>query len=183
MSDVSLGQAHETELRLRNAGATLENFWDPIAKSESLAQRVVAFMAEALKLVFKLISNIDRNMEGWKCVESVDAAEGEFEPVLQEFLRNKESFVNGEEIIRRAKEQGVSSGIRHAEAMLRQQDKIPVEWRKYYLVFPEVWQGPRGDRGVFCLCWSGGRWYLRCHWLWRGFRSSARLVASRKLSS
>ena len=131
---------------------------------------------------FQLVAKIDRNMTGWTCVEPVEAEEAEFEPTLHEFLREGENFINGEEMVRRAKEQGVLTGLRHAEAMLRNQERIPVEWRKHYLVFPEVWQSPAGYRDVFCLGWVGRRWCLDCYWLDCGFCSSGRLVGSRKLT-
>jgi hypothetical protein len=133
-----------------------------------------------MRAVFNLIAKIDRNMDGWTCVEPVEIEQGEFEPTLQEFLQDGEDCVDGEEMVRRAKEKGALTGIRHAEAMLRNQERIPESWRKYYLVFPEVWQGPRGRRRAFCLHWSGSRWYLRYYWLEFDFRSLVRLVASRK---
>jgi len=131
---------------------------------------------------FQLVAKIDRDMTGWTCLEPVGAEEGEFEPTLCEFLREGENSINGEEMIRRAKEQGVLTGLRHAEAMLRNQERIPVEWRKHYLVFPEVWQGPGGGRNVFYLYWGGRRWYLVCGWLGDDFYSRSRLVGSRKLT-
>jgi hypothetical protein len=131
-------------------------------------------------LVFRLVAKIDRDMTGWTCVEPVGAEEGEFEPTLHEFLRGGMNSINGEEMVRRAKEQDALTGLRHAEAMLRNQERIPVEWRKYYLVFPEVWQNPGGNRYVFCLYWDGWRWCLYYGWLDDGFSSNFRLVGSRK---
>ena len=175
---ISLGQAHETELTLEKAGATTE-FWTRLAQNLELAKATVAFV---MTMVFRLVSKIDRDMTGWTCLEPVGAEEGEFEPTLCEFLREGENSINGEEMIRRAKEQGVLTGLRHAEAMLRNQERIPVEWRKHYLVFPEVWQGPGGGRNVFYLYWGGRRWYLVCGWLGDDFYSRSRLVGSRKLT-
>ena len=129
---------------------------------------------------FQLVAKIDRNMTGWTCVEPVEAEEAEFEPTLHEFLREGENFIDGEEMVKRAKEQGILTGLRHAEAMLRNQEKIPVEWRKYYLVFSEVWRSPHGDRSAWALFWGDERWCLGCHWLGGDFSSRCRLVASRK---
>jgi len=173
---ISLGQAHETELTLEKAGATTE-FWTRLAQNLELAKATVAFV---MTMVFRLVSKIDRDMTGWTCVEPVEAEEAEFEPTLHEFLREGENFIDGEEMVKRAKEQGILTGLRHAEAMLRNQEKIPVEWRKYYLVFSEVWRSPDGDRYAWSLYWDDGRWCLSYDWLERGFRSHYRLVASRK---
>lgn len=180
MSDVSLGQAHEAEVTLSKAGATVENFWNPISRSDELARKVVALVAEALKMVFKLASVIDRDMTGWKCVEPVNAEEGEFEFSLQDFLQGNETYPNGEEMVKRGRKQGANSGLKHIEAIIREQDKIPVEMRKFVLVSTEIWLSPGGDRGVWYACWDGGRWVLHCGWLFNGFRSGCRLVVPRK---
>lgn len=177
MDTVSLGQAHEAELQLREAGATAENFWGRIARSKDLARRVVAFVLEASRL---LIAKIDRNMTNWTCVEPVLAEEGEFESVLSEFLRHGEPCVGGEEMVKRAKEQGALTGLRHAETMLRDQDKIPADQRKFCLVFPEVWVDSDGNRYVPYLYWHGERWCLDFDWLGYDFYSYDRLVRPRK---
>ena len=175
------GLLHEAVVTGRKVGAG-KDFWSALAHNEQLFARVVAFVVEALRVVFTLVAKIDRDMTGWTCVEPVNAEEEEFKPTLHEFLREGEGSINGEEMIRRAKEQGVLTGLRHAEAILRNQEKIPVEWRKHYLVFPEVWQGPGGGRNVFYLYWGGRRWYLVCGWLGDDFYSRSRLVGSRKLT-
>ena len=173
------GLLHEAVVTGRKVGAG-KDFWSALAHNEQLFARVVAFVVEALRVVFTLVAKIDRDMTGWTCVEPVNAEEEEFKPTLHEFLREGEGSINGEEMIRRAKEQGVLTGLRHAEAILRNQEKIPVEWRKHYLVFSEVWQDPHGDRSVFCLRWDGRRWFLHYSWLGGGFGSRDRLVGSRK---
>lgn len=130
---------------------------------------------------FRLVPIIDRDMTGWKCVDPVDAEKGKFEPVLQEFMQKRDGGrLGGERMVERVKEQKIQSGLCHAEAMLRNQERIPVEWRKYCLVFPEVWQGPGGYRYMFFLSWYGSRWYLDYCSLGDVFDSSYRLVASRK---
>lgn len=173
---ISLGQAHEMEITLEKAGATSE-FWTRVAQNLELAKAVVALV---MSTVFRLVAKIERDMTNWTCVEPVQADEGEFEPVLQEFLVGEEKYVLGEEMLKRAKEKGVSTGLCHIEAMLRQQEKIPVEWRKFVLVSTEVWQGPNGNRSVWYLCWSDGRWSLYYYWLSSSFDSRYRLLASRK---
>jgi hypothetical protein len=182
---ISLGQAHETALTLEKAGAT-HVFWVSIAQNLELAKLVVAFVAEVLRVGFNLASDVERDMIGWTCLEQVKAEPCEFEPELQEFLQKGEDYVDGEEMVRRAKEQGVLSGLRHAEAMLRNQERIPVEWRKFVLVFPEVWQSPNDYRGVWILCWIEGRWRLGRRWLDRRFFSFSllpfRLVRPRSLT-
>lgn len=175
-----LGVVHEAVVTGREVGATKE-FWATLAHSKELFAKVVAFVTEALKLVFNLTPTIDRDMTGWTCVEPAQTEEGEFELVLQEFLQERETSVGGEEMVKRAKKQGVNTGLRHLEAILREQDKIPAEMRQFCLVSTEVWLSPGGYRRVWCLYWDDGRWVLGddC-WLSSTFYSGYRLVASRK---
>jgi len=173
------GLVHEAIVTGRKVGAGKE-FWAGIAHNEVLFAKVVALVAEALRVVFTLIADVERDITGWQCLEPVEAEPGEFEPELQEFLQKGESYTGGEEMVRRAKNQEVLSGLRHAEAMLRNQERIPVEWRKFVLVFPEVWQCPYGDRRVWYLCWSGKQWVLCYGWLNFSFDSRCRLVRPRK---
>jgi hypothetical protein len=174
---ISLGQAHETALTLENAGATAD-FWVRLAQNLELAKATVVFVMSS---VFRLVAIIDRDMTGWVCSDPVGEKEGDFEPFLQEFLQEEDNgHLGGEEMIRRAKEKGISAGLRHAESMFRNQERIPVEWRKYYLVFPEVWQSPNDHRCVFCLSWDSVHWFLNYRRLAYDFGLHARLVAPRK---
>jgi len=152
-------------------------FWANLAHSESLFAEVVAFVDSwSASAVFHLNPTIDRDMTGWKCVESIPA-EGEFEFSLTEFFRKGES---GEEMVKRANAKCVVTSLRHLEAMLREQDKIPEELRKFVLVSNEVWLGPDSSRSVFYLCWNDERWYLHYGRLKDDFDSYYRLVVPRK---
>lgn len=177
-----LREAGEFDLTMdraaKEAGLSLTEFYARVTQSVELAKKLLAM---ALSVVFRLVVDIDRDMTGWKCIDPVVAMDGEFEPVLQEFLRDGDNgCVGGEKMVKRAKEMGVLTGLRHAEAMLREQEKIPVEWRKHVLVFAEVWQSSYGIRYVWCLYWRDGRWYLHCSWLDYVFDSIFRLVSARK---
>jgi len=63
-------------------------------------------------------------MTGWTCVEPVKVAPGEFEVVIEDFLEEGEPYIGGEEMVSRAKNRGIRTGLRHAEAMLREQEKF-----------------------------------------------------------
>lgn len=137
--------------------------------------------AELTRAVFQLFTKIERGMTGWTLLEPAPAEEGEFELTIHDFLKEADNgCCGGEEMVKRAKEMGALAGLRHAEAVLRNQEKIPVELLKFVLVFAEVWQSPDGDRGVWCLCWDGKRLCLSYSWLRNGFDSHYRLVAPRK---
>ena len=104
---------------------------------------------------------------------------------LVSFVQEGENSVSGEEMIKRAKENDALLSLRHAKVLLRSQDKIPEEWRKYVLVFPGtvrrfLFPLPLGPRDVSCLRWLGARWCLRFDWFGGVFNSHYRLVCPRK---
>ena len=177
MDTVSLGQAHETALTLQKAGATPE-FWTRLAQNVELAKRVVAVV---MSVGFWVEEKIERSMPGWTCKEPVEFKVGEFEPVLKNFFIDGERHTGGGAIISRAKNSlSPQTGLRHAEAMLREQERIPDEWRKFKLVFTEVWQHPGNGRSVLFIEWVCGRWSLNHVCLYYGFGSNYRFVSLRK---
>ena len=89
---------------------------------------------------------------------------------LVPFLKEGESSVKGEMMVARAKKLKANLGKKEGQFILKHQDEIPSEYRgKIYLVFPD-WRDPSDPRGVVCLGWGDGRWYLRWHWFdcWLG---------------
>lgn len=123
----------------------------------------------------------DKTKDGWKYLSDVKEPTGGLTLELVEFLKEGETFINGEELVKRTKKKDVLLGQRHAEALLRNQDVIPEEWRNYYLVFPgSVLRSSLGDRRVPYLFWNDGRWCLYFYWLELHFRSGDRLVFPRK---
>lgn len=124
----------------------------------------------------------DKTKDGWELVEDTPL-EGEPTLILDTFLREGESSVVGHTMLERAKEgaeeRGARAGQLHAERMLEHQEKIPVEWRKFYLVFTgTVWRDSDGDLFVPCLYWDVGKWHLRWFCLgpdWGGFARLVRL--------
>lgn len=173
------GLIHEVVVTGRKFGAG-EEFWAALAHREDIFAKVFALVTESLRVIFTLIAKIERDMTGWTCLEPVEAEEGDFEPVLQEFLKDGEIYCDGEDMVKCGRNHGALTGLRHAEAMLRNQERILVEWQKYCLVFTEVWRSPYGSRSVWYLYWHGERWYLHCHRLADDFSSDYRRVASRK---
>ena len=122
----------------------------------------------------------DKTEKGWTLVENV-ALVGEPTLVLDTFLREGEQSVVGHTMLERAKEGVEESGARagqlHAERILEHQDKIPVEWRKFYLVFTgTVWRNPDGNLFVPYLYWRAARWRLGWSSLGSGWGGSPRLV-------
>ena len=125
----------------------------------------------------------DMRKEGWTLLENsprrpISVTDLDLVP----FLRNGESNIEGEEMLRRARtDLNANYGQEDAEFLLEHQAEIPVEFRKFYLVFPAtVWRGSGGGRDVSYLYWDGGRWFLDFGWLGSVWRSGCRLVRPRK---
>ena len=120
----------------------------------------------------------DMRKEGWKLKSDVDVQIGEFNLELVEFFKDEENYIKGTEMEKRAKKLNANLSQRHAEVLLANQDKIPVEFReKYFLVFTgTVWVDGLGHRRVPYLHWHGGQWYLYFRWLDYGFSRRGRLV-------
>ena len=126
----------------------------------------------------------DKTLDGWKLLEPGPKHYGEpLTPELVGFLKQGETSIKGEEMLKRAKELGINSGQQYAEYLLKHQELIPEEWRgKYVPIFPgTVWQDqdPDGDRRVPYLIWGEGRWRLNFGWLGRSWGGGGRLVRQR----
>jgi len=124
----------------------------------------------------------DKTKDGWKLEKDCGPVVGEPSLFLAEFLREGENCVSGDIMVARAQEmEGSGTGQFLAERMLEQADRIPVEWRQYYLVFTEtVWVVPRGVRCVPYLRWGGRQWCLYWYYLADGWGSYFRVVRLRK---
>ncbi|MBI2098969.1 hypothetical protein HYT45_00975 [Candidatus Uhrbacteria bacterium] len=130
------------------------------------------------KIVLSLPTDLiyDKRKDGWTLLEDAPLVGT---PILElaEFLRDSESYVNGEVMLSRAKELGNLAGQRHAERMLACASQIPESWRSFYLVFPgTVWRGGSGGRGVPYLDWGGDGWSLYWDWLGRDWYGDGRVV-------
>jgi len=93
--------------------------------------------------------------------ESVEEFDGPATLEGAKFLEGYEAWINGEEMLERAKKLGDCAGLRHAKALLRQQNLIPANWQEKILVFAgTVARGSDGHRDVAYLCWYVYRWDL-----------------------
>jgi hypothetical protein len=116
-------------------------------------------------VLLKFIENFrfDKRKDGWGLEEDVVTLAT---LRLDSLLREGESSLAGYTIRERdkedAEEKGVCAGQLQAEWMLEHQDKIPVEWRSFYLVFTgTVWCSPGGNPYVSYMFWGSGEWHLR----------------------
>jgi hypothetical protein len=125
----------------------------------------------------------DKRENGWTLLEDI-----EFSPIkpteleFVSFQKPGESYINGEEMVRRARtELRANLGQRHAEYLLKHQQEIPVEFRKCYLVFTgTVWRSLDGNRSIACLDWCSGQWALDFYRLGGDWSSRGRLVRPRE---
>lgn len=97
---------------------------------------------------------------------------------LAEFVEPGESWVWGDEVMRRAKTCGPPPGRRHARGLLANRLAIPVGWRPYLPLLPgTVWEGFGGDRLIICFVY-GWEWRVCCTFLNEPFGPHFRLVRS-----
>lgn len=125
----------------------------------------------------------DQTKSGWKLLEHTprritSVADIELVP----FLREGEEWVEGEEMVRRARiEFDANLGQEDAEYILEHTAEIPAEFKDFYLVFPgTVWQDSDGYRHVSYLDSDGGRWYPDFLWIGDDWNSDGRLVRLRR---
>lgn len=73
--NVSLGLAHEVEVMLRKVGATRENFWIPISKSEDLARQ--ALNGVSRKPTYSIVVDYSRSLEDMIKAGNYDAVDND----------------------------------------------------------------------------------------------------------
>jgi hypothetical protein len=123
----------------------------------------------------------DMRKEGWTLLENVPRRLNSAIDGIS-FLKGSEKYINGEEVVRRART-GLDAnyGQEDAEWLLDNRNMIPAELRKYYLVFPgTIWRGSTGGRCFPCLNWNGFRWCLSFGGLGDDWSFSDRLGCGRK---
>jgi len=100
-----------------------------------------------------------------------------FEPKLVHIFKEGETWITGEEMLKRAHSSGDCLCQYHAEAMLRKYWEIPKEWQDLRLIFPNTtWIDPKGEKyipGIDCI---DGEWYMHFEPLENGYNQNARLV-------
>ena len=169
------GQLHEIKRQLRQLSGYP---FDP----EDLRRHLKSAIEGKFDAVSAPIFVHDKTKDGWKLLENVSRRLTSVRDLeLVSFLMGNESSVNGEEVVRRARILDVNYSQEDAEWLLANQNEIPVEFRKYYLVFTgTVWQDSISYRNVSCLGWYGRRWCLLFSWLDDDWYSYGRLVRPRK---
>lgn len=141
-------------------------FWAALAHDIDLFEKIVSFVkARWDRVLLEIDSGLpldhDKRKDGWKLVENNTSAKFGivfFEKVVVcqtiEFIPKKDNLQENE-LIARAKEMNCLICQYYAEAILRQQSKIPKDWRKYTLNFPgTVWQDKENRLLMPCLIFS-----------------------------
>ena len=89
---------------------------------------------------FLLNAAIKTDVSEAKCLNPSPQTEGSFNLILRKVPdEDRQVHLFWDAFANNAKAQGGITGIRHAEAMLREQEKIPERWRGNDLIFPELW--------------------------------------------
>ena len=186
-----LGLVHEAVVTGRKVGAG-KCFWTALAHSEELFEKVVALVVATLKITFLVRSTFDDDERKYRYPNTPANLEkdspflgGVFTPVLANPFNPVETSVMGSEWEKRAKQYKDHSGQRELEAMLREQDKIPIEWQGYRLVGSATVWNDGNSRHYNGLMFDGGRWcfrrFLICEYITQSFESNCRMVRHGKL--
>jgi len=147
-----------------------------IKDEPGLAEKLADLIVGAKKAACSFADLIPR---GWTVVEDVAPTAfdiSKLKPVP--FLKQGESEISGEEMRKRAVEFNGNLGLADGQRMLAEQDKIPAEFRDYYIVLSgTVLRDSGGSLSVPFLYFNGGRWVLDFCWLdgvWGGLGRFAR---------
>ncbi|TSC84638.1 MAG: hypothetical protein G01um101413_22 [Parcubacteria group bacterium Gr01-1014_13] len=118
--------------------------------------------------------------EGWTVVEDVVLSSFDVSGLKpRSFLKERETSISSEQMRKRAAEFHCNLGLSDAKRMLAEQDKIPVEFRDFYIPFPgTVLRDPGGDLSVPYLFFYGGRWRMDFVWLGNDWDVSDRFACS-----
>ncbi|MBI3495500.1 hypothetical protein HY065_02645, partial [Candidatus Berkelbacteria bacterium] len=137
---------------------------------ECLIEKRGEFQDEFSKIVRRFGSSFqyDLREEGWTLLEDAERKINSAAALeLVAFLKEGETVIGGEELVSRARtELRANYGQHDAEWLVKHQEEIPVEFRKFYLVFTgTVWRDRNGNQVVAYLRWNGERWDLLFRWL------------------
>ncbi len=105
--------------------------------------------------------------EGWTVVEDVAPSTFDVSKLKPaSFLKQGESSIGGEEMRKRAIEFKGNLGLADGKRLLAEQEKIPAEFRKFYISLPgTVLRASGGGLCVPDLYFDGGRWVLGFSWI------------------
>lgn len=146
-----------------------------ILKDADLRKELAKLIVGAKKVA---CSFADLIPEEWTVVEDVAPSAfdiSKLKPVS--FLKSGESSIGGEEMRRRAVKFKANLGLADGKRMLVEQDKIPAEFRDFYIVLSgTVLRDSDGYLRVPDLYFLGGRWVLDFNWLGSGWLDSGRFA-------
>lgn len=111
--------------------------------------------------------------KGWAVVEDTVPSMFDISKLKpRSFLKNGEDRISGGEMRKRAVKFKATLGLADGKRLLAEQDKIPAEFRGYYIPLPgTILRDSGGGHHVPCLCFDGDRWVLDFCWLgidWSG---------------
>ncbi len=113
----------------------------------------------------------------WTLETDFPGQDGNFKPKLVHILKEGETWITGEEMLKRARLSGDCLCQSYAYAMLRKYWEIPKEWQNLRLIFPNtIWADPKGKKyvpGIDCI---DGIWYMHFEDVEAGYNQNSRLV-------
>jgi len=170
---VSLGLAHEVEVQLRKAGATRENFWAPVSRSEVLAQKIVDLVTtrptfEVVIDYTQLLADVIKTGHYDRVNEEITQehfpiqGDGRQEVTVALFHFNRR--ISSDDAIAGMKQQGFCPGkIEHLLALGAAHPDLQKQFS--IVALGSSWQHPNGNCSVPSLFWFGNERFLNLDWL------------------
>jgi hypothetical protein len=95
-------------------------------------------------------------------------------------FKDEETCIFGHELIKRAVKTKNNFSQRQAEYLLENQDKIPLDWRPFCIIFPgTIWADSANRPSVPYIVYETKGWNLSFYWVNRPFAGVSRLLQSR----
>lgn len=187
-NDVSLGLVHEVEVMLRKVGATRENFWKPVSKSEELARKVLKLVTA--RPSYDIVVNCNRSRAEMIKAGKYDWTnddineknfpfEGKGERKESIILFHFNKTMQSDDVIVEIDKEGYRPA--NADEILALGEKHPSLQREFPIIaLGSVWRYPDGDRRVVALWNVAGERSLFLRWFKGGWNDYFRFAAVRK---
>ena len=165
----------------------IETYWSELesdlrAAFSAAINKVLTRFRHSVKLTIESVKTFEKPDWIKEVTKDVPVEPGTYVFTYEEFLREGETGIETNEMMRRANEVGAVSGLGHALSLLENQGLIPKELRGKYLAFAGVEAVDFKDSLYAAFVyWNGEAWTLDWYWFGVNFSRDGLLVRTSKL--